>query len=113
MFIDITTERTETTEPTETTPAQPTSTARNSFGKRVSEDAKDGGVNGQEISKAAHERNEARKSGRATGAPVRTQHEADETEADETEHEKSDDSGRTSHESRSGESSKHGGSGDH
>jgi hypothetical protein len=72
-----------TTEVEESTPAEPTSTAPNSFGKRVSEDAKDGGVDGHEISKAAHERNEARKSaGKATATATRTR---DDDEAPETE----------------------------
>ena len=35
------------------------------FGAMVSEDARDGGVDGQEISKAAHERNEKRRAERA------------------------------------------------
>jgi type IV secretory pathway VirB10-like protein len=95
------------TEPTE--PAGPTSTASNSFGKRVSEDAKDGGVDGQEISREAHERNEARKSGStATRTAARTEDD-DQDEDEDGSGKTRASSGRTSDD---GGSSKHGGSGD-
>ncbi|HEV7210627.1 MAG TPA: hypothetical protein VGN47_02810 [Blastococcus sp.] len=58
-------------EPTGTTaPATPTSDAPNAFGKKVSEDAKDGGVDGQQVSSWAHERNDARKHGSDSTAAV-------------------------------------------
>lgn len=55
-------------------------TAPKNFGESVSKDARDGGVDGQEISKLAHERNAARKAAESGGAET----EAPETDAPET-----------------------------
>ena len=80
---------TDPADPTGTTdPATPTSTAPNAFGKKVSEDAKDGGVDGQQVSSWAHERNDARKHGSDSTAAVPTasetdgSHESDDSETD-------------------------------
>ncbi|MGZ4547255.1 MAG: hypothetical protein ACXVX8_05300 [Blastococcus sp.] len=59
-----TTGSTDAADPTGTTaPATPTSDAPNAFGKKVSDAAKNGGVDGQQVSSWAHERNDARKHG--------------------------------------------------
>jgi hypothetical protein len=80
------------------TPAAPATTAANDFGKRVSEDAKDGGVDGQQVSSWAHERNAARKHGgdattQATTAPETETKDASETEDASESTDGSDDSG--------------------
>lgn len=53
---------------------------KDSFGKSVSADARDGGVDGQEISAAAHARNEARQAAKGLGSDDAA--DADEADAD-------------------------------
>jgi hypothetical protein len=82
-----TTTSTSTTSTTSTTEAPTTTTTApeagddhgqdahpDNFGAMVSADARDGGVDGQEISKAAHERNEARRAAHRPGQTASEDH---------------------------------------